>query len=275
MTPAAQLTAKGFAVRLRARVLLIAAPMPPIRRTVCLAAIALSVAACEQRADEDPANQYHRYSNTELEAVCERMSPSLYISGMTDSAWVVLLPGMGRTHYVRSACYMELVRRTGRSALCPKVVERRSLLGDGSAYTPQSCERVAQQFKARQAQNEQDAAAHAQALQGVFRMGLLTANVLPDGSWRLQAAVEGSRAGSYRVEIDDSRRRQRLLTQPLVLSQNQSLQWDIARREVVGDTPLPNIFPIAVSLFYLPGGGEEGRRVEHLVSVRNITLSAQ
>ena len=100
----------------------------------------------------------------QTEAQCEAISPSAYVSGLTDGAWGGF-PGTGKTYFYRSACYMDLVRSTGRVELCPKVIQRRSLLGDGSAYSPAACERVAAQFKAAQLQAQREALAHAQALQ--------------------------------------------------------------------------------------------------------------
>jgi hypothetical protein len=223
---------------------------------------------------EDPANQYHRYDNTQLEAVCDAMSPHLYVSGLTDGAWVVF-PGSGRTYYYRSACYMELVRRTGRNDLCAKVVERRTLLGNGSAYSPTSCEREAAQRKAAQAQQQRETAAFEKSVQGAYTLGPLTAKTLPNGNWLLQTTVQGTRDGAYRLEIDNSRNNRRLLTQSLTLSASQDLQWEISRADVLGNSSLPNIFPISVSLFHLvPASGERGA-FEHSTGIKNVTLSAQ
>jgi hypothetical protein len=234
----------------------------------------LASAGAGAQTEEDPANHFHRYDNAQLEAVCDAMSPRLYVSGLTDSAWGGF-PGAGRTYYHRSACYMELVRRTGRSELCAKVVERRTLLGDGSAYSPVNCERQVAQRKAAQAQQQREAAVFETLVQGVYKLGPITAKALPNGDWLLQTKVQGARAGAYRLEIDSSRNRQRLITQPLTLSQDQDLQWEISRTEVVGNTPLPAIFPIAVSLIYLVPASSERGAFEHLTDIKNVTLSAQ
>jgi hypothetical protein len=218
---------------------------------------------------EDPANNYHRYDNAQLEAVCDAMSPRLYISGLTDGAWGGF-PGVGRTY-----CYMELVRRTGRSELCAKVVERRTLLGDGSAYSPASCEREAAQRKAAQAQQQRESAAFEKLVQGAYTLGPLTVKTLPNGNWLLQTTLQGTRVGAYRLEINSSRNNRRLLTQSLTLSASQDLQWEISRADVVGNTPLPNIFPIAVSLLYLVPASGEGGAFEHSTGIMNVTLSAQ
>ena len=78
------------------------------------ALITVSSAAMAQASDDDPANHYDRYTNTQMEAVCEAMSPTRFISGLTDGGWGTLGIG-GKTYYYRSACYMELVRRTGQA----------------------------------------------------------------------------------------------------------------------------------------------------------------
>eukprot|EP01030_Chromulinospumella_sphaerica_P026653 gene26653-26868_t len=108
--------------------------------------MACGPAAVAQKGNEDPGNQYYRYNNTELEAVCQTMSPTWHVSGLTDGGWGSLGLG-GRTYYYRSACYLELVRRTGRAELCPKVVERRTLFGDGSSHTPEACAKVAAAYQ--------------------------------------------------------------------------------------------------------------------------------
>lgn len=212
----------------------------------------------------------------QTEAQCEAMSPSTYASGLTDGAWGGF-PGAGKTYFYRSACYMDLVRRTGRVELCPKVIQRRSLLGDGSDFSPAACERVAAQFKAAQAQQQREAQAHAQAVQGVFVLGPLTAQVLPNGHWRLRTTAQGTLAGSYRVELLHSRDKHPLRVQTLILSagQRQAFEWALTRAEVVGNTPLPAIFPMVVSLYYQMPPNAEGRAYEHLSSVQNLTLSAQ
>lgn len=249
-------------------------PLPSTTRGVAAVLCWLTSAGVGAQTTEDPANHYHRYDNAKLEAVCDAMSPHLYISGLTDGAWVTF-PGAGKTYYYRSACYFELVRRTGRSELCPKVVERRTLLGNGSAYSPASCEREAAQWKAAQAQHQREKAAFEKLVQGGYALGPLTAKTLPNGNWLLQTTVQGTRPGTYRLEIDSSRHRQRLLTQSLTLSENQDLQWEISRTEVVGNTPLPAIFPVAVSLIYLAPASSERSAFEHLTGIQNVTLSAQ
>jgi hypothetical protein len=51
--------------------------------------------------------------------------------------------------------------------------------------------------------------------------------------------------------------------------------WEVSRAEVVGNIPLPNIFPISVSLIYLVPASSERGAFEHLTGVKNVTLSAQ
>ena len=149
-----------------------------------------------QSGGEDPANQYYRHSNAELEAVCDAMSPSRYVSGLTDGAWAAL-PGSGKTYFYRSACYLELVRRTGRAELCAKVVERHSLLGDGSSHTPQTCQQVATTYQARQVQSTQDQAAANRLMEGMFKISKLQVTALPNGNWRLNVQADGQRKGDY------------------------------------------------------------------------------
>jgi hypothetical protein len=242
--------------------------------------LGLSASALAQTGISDPANTYYRYNAAQLEAVCEAMSPTLYVSGLTEGAWGVP-QAAGKTYFYRSACFLEVVRRTGRAELCPKVVERRTLLGNGSAVSPASCLQEAQRFAAVRAQQAQDNAAHAKAVQGMYTLGPLTVQPLPQGGWRLQTQLQGSLAGKYRLELESSRTRQRLRTQFLVLASKQptqTVQWELSRAEVVGQTPLPAIFPLSASLFYLPTTPEvpaaPGRAVEHLSTIQNITLSA-
>ncbi len=226
----------------------------------------------------DPANQYHRYSNAELEAVCDQMRPDTYASGLTDSAWISV-PGAGRTYFHKSACYLELVRRTGRADLCPKVIERRTLLGNGAAHSPRACTELAQQINAHRAQGDRDTQAHRQAylavMQDVFKLGAVVATDLPSGAWQLRADVDGKTAGNYRVEIDLVREGRRLVTQSLALSQPQTLQWTLERPSVVALSPVPNIFAVVVRLIYLPPGAGGAPGSEAYSTSRNLTLSAQ
>jgi len=210
----------------------------------------------------------------QTEAECEAMSPTTYASGMTEGAWGGF-PGGGKTYFYRSVCYMDLVRRTGRAELCSKVLQRRSLLGDGSAYSPAACERVAAQSKVTQAQAQRDAETHAKAIQGVYVLSPLIAQTLPNGNWRLRTTAQGTLAGHYRIELQRSRENQRLRTQTLTLSQAQDFEWEVTRAEVVGKTSLPAIFPMAVFLYYQMPPNAEGRAYEHLSSIKNLTLSAQ
>jgi hypothetical protein len=215
---------------------------------------------------------------TSGEAECEAIPANTYASGLTDGAWVAI-PGTGTTYFYRSACYLDLVRRTGRAELCPKVKQRRTLLGDGSAYSPAACERVAAQFKAAQAQQQRESQAHAKAIQGVFVLGPLSAEVLPNGNWRLRTTAQGTLAGSYRLELHRSRDNLRLRSQTLTLPQGlgtgHAFEWEVTRAEVVGTTPLPAIFPMAASLYYQMPPDAQGRSYEHLSGIQNLTLSAQ
>lgn len=223
---------------------------------------------------EDTRYQFDRYSKSELEAVCEAISPSAYASGMLDGAWFSL-PGAGRTYYYRSACYMELVRRTGRAEVCPKVVERRSLLGDGSSYTPKRYVELAEAFNAREKQNAVARASLAQSVAGAFKVSSLKVFPLANQNWRIEVCTEGTRTGDYVLEFARIRDRKVLYLETHTLTQPQTFVWELKRATIVGDTPLPNIFPMAVSMIslrpataYMPAG-------EHIAGIQNFTLSAQ
>jgi len=227
-----------------------------------------------QPGGEDPANQYYRYNNTELEAVCQAMSPSRYVSGLIDGAWFSL-PGGGRTYFYRSACYLELVRRTGRAELCPQVVERRTLLGDGSSHTPQRCAQEAAAFHARQQQSAKDQAAFAAAVEGAFHISALRATPLPKQNWQLEVQLEGARAGSYQLQVVSVRDGRVLRQEALTLTQPQALRWELSRAEVVGATALPNIFPMAVRMTYSLPATATAPAIEHSTGIQNFVLSAE
>jgi hypothetical protein len=53
------------------------------------------------------------------------------------------------------------------------------------------------------------------------------------------------------------------------------LQWTLPRAAVVGQTPLPNIFPVAVLLQHALPADAQGRVLMRNSSVQNITLSAE
>jgi hypothetical protein len=250
-----QVKPASVAIKLIAMMYILKSPLP--RPWLCALALVCTGAVAQQ-----------------TEAQCDAMPSNTYASGMTDGAWFGF-PGAGKTYFYRSACYMDLVRRTGRVELCAKVIQRRSLLGDGSGTSPAACERVAAQFKATQAQAQRDAETHAKLIQGVYVLSPLTAQTLPNGNWRLRTTALGTLAGEYRVELQRSRDNQRLRTQTLTLSKGQDFEWEVTRAEVVGTTPLPAIFPMAVSLYYQMPPNAQGRAYEHLSSIQNLTLSAQ
>ena len=230
------------------------------------------------QSDADIANQYYRYSSPALEAVCARMSPTSHPSGLTDGAW--LAPAFaGRTYYYQSACYLELARRTADASWCAKVRERKTLLGDGSSHTPASCQRMVAALQQSQASMQQSADRHAAAVRGVFKITSAKATALANGDWVLVVQTEGALAGRYRLQVDNSRDRIRLVTQELMLPQPGPQRYTLARQHVLGSTPLPNIFPIAVSLTYLfPAAAADANPAqtqEHLSSIEYLTLSAQ
>ena len=254
--------------------------MPKVRIPILQICTVLLCAAPHvwAQSDNELANQYYRYSNSELEAVCARISPTAHASGLTDGA-ILAVPFAGRTYYYQSACYLELARRTADVAWCAKVRERKTLLGDGSSHTPASCQRMVVALQQSQASIHQSADRHAATVQGAFKIESAQATVLPSGDWLLVVQTAGSLAGRYRLQIDNSRDRIRLVTQELTLPHSGPHRYTLPRKQVLGTTKLPNIFPIAVSLTYLVPAGignpspEQAR--EHLSSIQNLTLSAQ
>jgi hypothetical protein len=226
-----------------------------------------------QPGGEDPANQYYRYNNAELEAVCDAMSPSRYISGLTEGTWGAL-PGSGKTYYYRSACYLELVQRTGRAELCPKVVERRTLLGDGASHSPQRCLEVAAAYQAAKAKSAHDQAAFAQSVEGAFTIRQIQVHALANGNWRLDIQTAGTRPGDYVFRIRQVRDSRLLLEETHALSQPTSRSWELNRTAVLGSTALPNIFPMAVSISYRRPATASAPASEHITTIQNFTLSA-
>ena len=241
--------------------------------SVLFMVLAPTMPVMAQAGGEDPGNQYYRYSNAELEAVCDAMSPTRYVSGLTEGAWFAL-PGSGKTYYYRSACYMELVRRTGRAELCPKVLERRTLLGDGSSYSPQRCAQVAQAYQAQERQSAQDQAALARAVEGAFKVSQVQVQPLANGNWRLDVQADGRLPGDYVLRLNHLRDGRLLLEETHTLTQRTSWYWELDRATIVGKTPLPNIFPMAVSLNYRPPTTAAGPVPVYPMHIQNFTLSA-
>jgi len=237
------------------------------------------------QSDAEVGNQYYRYSNTELEAVCARMSQSSHASGLTDGA-LLAVPFAGRTYYYQSACYLELARRTVDVTWCVKVRERKTLLGDGSGHSPASCQRMLAGLQQSQARIQQSADRHAAAVRGVFKIESAQVTALPSGDWLLLVQTAGSLPGRYRLQVDNSRDRIRLLNQDLMLPTPGPQRYTLARKQVLGSTALPAIFPIAVSLRYVfpadsASASQEQVKAdektpvrEHLSSIQNLTLSA-
>ncbi|NBW49460.1 MAG: hypothetical protein EBR49_05105 [Betaproteobacteria bacterium] len=230
--------------------------------------------AVAQQGSDEPANHYDRYTNTQLEAVCDAMSPTRYISGLMDGGWGTLGIG-GKTYYYRSACYMELVRRTGRAELCAKVVERRSLLGDGSNHSPKACAEVAAAYQAREKQNAQELAAFKASVEGAFKISELQVQVLPGGHWQVEVHTEGQRSGTYQLQLVKARDGAVLRQETLSMNQPESFKWELSRSEVVASTPLPSIFPMAVRMSYLVPASAGRPAAEHSTGIRNFTLSAE
>ena len=224
--------------------------------------------------DAELANHYYRYSNPELEAVCARMSPTSHASGLTDGV-LLAVPMMGRTYFYQSACYMEMARRTGNLAWCAKVRQRKTLLGDGSAVSLASCQRMVADLAQDKIRMRQSTDSQAVAVQGVFKIASAHAKEQAGGDWILVVQTVGHLAGRYRLEVSNSRDRTRLVAQELNLPQPGDHRLTLPRLQVVGSTALPNIFPIAVSLIYLHPAGSAYANQEHLSNIQNLTLSVQ
>ncbi|NBX21468.1 MAG: hypothetical protein EBR58_08890 [Betaproteobacteria bacterium] len=220
-----------------------------------------SSAALAQQGSDDPANHYDRYTNAQLEAVCEATSPTRYISGLTDGGWGTLGIG-GKTYYYRSACYMELVRRTGRAEL-----ERHSLWGDGSNHSPKACAEVAAAYQAREK--------HKASVEGAFRISELQVQVLPGGHWQVEVHTEGQRSGTYQLQLVKVRDGTVLRQETLAIHRPESFSWKLSRTEVVAGSRLPDIFPMAVRMSYLVPASASRPAAEHSTDIRNFTLSAE
>ena len=241
-------------------------------------AISCALLACvapqtHAQSDAEMANHWDSYSADGLEAVCKRISPASYVSGLTDGAWAGLPLG-GKTYFYKSRCYMELARRTRNLTVCALVKERKTLFGDGTGVSPASCERTVTAALASGQAQEKLAAQHAAAVQGAFKIQSLQAQSTPDGDWVLALQTAGSLAGKYQIEIKNSRDNRVLLTQDLESDHPENLRWTLQRNAVVQSTPLPAIFPIAVSLYYVLPADSAYPLEKYLFSIKNVTLSA-
>ncbi len=226
------------------------------------------------QSDADQSNNFYKYSNHQLEAVCAGMSPHSHVSGLTDGAWAAV-PFTGRTYFYKSACYYELARRTGRIEWCNKVVERKTLLGNGSSMSPQSCQRMVTQAiessRAQQIESER----HAAAVKGAFKLGPLQVKPSPSGDWQISAATSGSLPGHYRFEVFSARGKRSLLNETVMLTSARQHSWAIRRAELTAGNPLPDIFPVSVSVYYLLPPGSNYPNEAYLTSIQNATLSAE
>lgn len=227
-----------------------------------------------QPEDTDPAKHYDSYTPAQHEAVCDAMSPTRHISGLTDGGWGTLGIG-GKTYYYRSACYMELVRRTGRAELCAKVVERRSLLGDGSNHSPKACAAVAAAYQARVKQSAEDVAAFKASVEGAFKISELQVQVMPGGNWQVEVQTEGQRSGTYQLQLVKVRDGTVLRQETHSIHRPESFSWKLSRAEVVAGSRLTDIFPMAVRMSYLVPASASRPAAEHSTGIRNFTLSAE
>ncbi|MDZ7918696.1 hypothetical protein [Rhodoferax sp.] len=234
---------------------------------------ALWIAPALAASDADLAQNLDRYSTSELEAACARMSSRSHVSGLTDGAWMAL-PFGGRTYYYRSACYQELARRTGNASWCTRVEERKTLFGDGSGVSPAQCERQVAQVQSDRAEQQASAARHAAAVKGAFTVRNVTATEQMQGDWQLQVALEGRLAGRYQLEVARlTPKRVVLVSEELKLEHDTLQRWLLPRHVVLGPTTPPMIAPLAVSLSYLPPVDDRIVLGPHLTSIYNLTLS--
>jgi hypothetical protein len=234
---------------------------------------ALWAAPALAASDAEAAQNLDRYSPSELEAACARMSSHSHASGLTDGAWMAL-PGGGRTYYYRSACYQELARRTGNPSWCAQVKERKTLFGDGSGVSPAQCERQVAQVQSNRAEQKASAARHAAAVQGSFTVRSVKATEQPQGDWQLAVTLEGRLPGRYRLEVARlNPQRTILVNEEITLERNTQQQWVLARHAVLGPAIPPAIAPLSVSLFYLPSADNHAVMGPHLSSIYNLTLS--
>jgi len=253
--------------------------LPQRQWAILLTVVAISTVAKGQPvlADAEVGNNYHRYSSAQLVHVCARMSSDSHASGLTDGAWMAP-PGAGRTYFYKSSCYLELARRTKDLAVCAKVRERKTLMGNGTGVSPKACEAMVKAAQAADVEQAEAAKRHATAVKGAFTVTSVRAVPQADGNWFITADMEGSLAGSYRIELINVRDRSVTQQAQLQLVSAHSQSWTVKRNDLVKGTKLPAIFPMAVSLSYLPAQasgstGETG--AEHLISVQNFTLSVQ
>lgn len=234
---------------------------------------ALWVAPALAASDTDTSQNLDRYSTTELEAACARISSNSHASGLTDGAWMAL-PFGGRTYYYRSACYQELARRTGNVSWCTRVKERKTLFGDGSGVSPAQCERQVAQVQSNRAEQQASAARHAAGVQGAFTVRNVKATEQPQGDWQLAVNLEGSLPGRYRLEVARlNPQRTILVDEEIILERNTQQQWLLRRQAVLGPAAPPTIAPLSVSLFYLPSADNHAVMGPHLSSIYNLTLS--
>jgi hypothetical protein len=170
---------------------------------------------------------------------------------------------------------LELVRRTGRVDLCPRVVERRTLFGDGSSHTPETCAQVAAQHQAEQQRSAAARTALDQAVQGALRISGGQVQLLPSRNWRVEIDTEGHRAGDYILEVVHVRSGAVLQREDLVLTQPRRFVWELERQSIVGTARLPDIFPMVVRMRYRVPATPDRPATEHGTGMYNFTLSAE
>ncbi len=239
-----------------------------------VASMAQSGASPDVPADAEVANNYYRYSNARLEAICAKMSSRSYASGLTEGAWTAL-PGAGKTYFYKSSCYLELARRTGDLAFCQSVRERKTLTGDGAAVSPKACEAIVNAVRLAEVKQAESDRLRAASLQGMFKMSPVRVLAQADGNWLVTVQLTGTLPGRYLVQLESARGRAVLQRDTLQLDNNQTLSWSVQRSTLVKDVPLPAIFPMAVSLTYMPEKNGGGVRLEQLSGIQNFTLSVQ
>jgi hypothetical protein len=245
-----------------------------VLRWVAWGGFAAWVVPALAQSDAEMFNQLDRVPHTQLEAVCARMSPSSYASGLTDGAWGALPLG-GRTYFYKSYCYQELARRTRQMAVCQKVKERHSLLGDGSAVSQKYCETLVQAAMVSDAQQTAQADRHAAAVRGAFKITRATVTPHASGDWLISVHLEGSLPGNYRLEIESLRERKLLVEEAAAYDTGRDASWLIRRDEVTPGLTLPAIVPLGIRLYYVLPAGSGYSNERYLSSIQNVTLSVQ
>jgi hypothetical protein len=194
---------------------------------------------------------------------------------------ILSVPGAGRTYVYKSTCYMELARRTNDLAVCQKVKQRKPLIGDGSSVSPAVCEKMVQSAQIAEAKSKSDWDRQSAFVKGAYKITSASSTVLPNGNWQITLQAEGTRAGAYWFEAKNGRTDKALAKVEVQLTGDGSTpkviqqQITIDRAALIGNTPLPAIFPTVYYLHYRLPPGADYPLPSHQTSIQNLTLSAQ